>query len=614
MGDLSADAVRDAVDIVQIVGQYVQWAETGREHKALCPFHQERTPSFTVSNGRYYCFGCQAGGNVFQFVQGVEGLAFRDAVRRVAELGGVDYLLGEVAQNRPVARPKRLPRPEPSPAPQKANLGEPVAIYPYVDEDGELLYEVHRHEYEQNGERKKTFKQRRPYQGGWVTGISAGHYARNGDGLWHKSADGELELPDVRRVLFGLPDVLAADVVVLTEGEKDALTVRRAGYCGTTHAGGSNGTWPAEARTWLSGKTVVLMPDQDEPGRKHAARVMADLKGLDVVRLDVPEGKDATDYADLHGVDALRSLIDYAIAEHQREKVEARGLLTPVEIIDLMGGVSVFGDASRRPRGLATGFARLDSMTLGMFAGQLIVVGARPGVGKTALAMNIAANVCRRREGPVHVFSLEMGRDELLTRLVCSEAGINSLKFRAGYLGRDERLAFQEASSEISKWELKIDGSPHMTVPKMAERIRAHGVPRLVIVDYLQLVAGAAKTQNRAQEVGGVSRGLKLLAKEFRVPFLVLAQLSRASETRPAGDGRPQLSDLRESGGIEQDADMVLLLDRPEMRKTDREDLRGVAHMYIAKQRNGPMGKLTLVFVAQHTRFDNLAMDREERE
>lgn len=608
MGDLT-ERVREAVDIVQIIGQYVQWAETGREHKALCPFHQERTPSFTVSNGQYYCFGCQSGGDVFKFVQGIEGITFADAVRRVAELGGAGYLL-DSGDIRPVARPVPVKRPELPPRAEKVSLGDPVAVYRYVDEYGQLLYEVHRHEYQDSGEWRKTFKQRRPHASGWAWGISAGKYKPDGRGAWFRSKDDGEELPEVRRVLFGLPDVIAADVVCITEGEKDALTMRAAGYCGTTHAGGANGAWPVEAKNWLSGKLVVILPDQDEPGRKHAARVAADLKGFPVVQVDVPEGKDPTDYADLCGIDALRELVDAAIADYRREQVEARGLLTPVEIIDLMGGVSIFSDSSKRPKGLPTGFRRLDEMTLGLFGGQLTILGARTGVGKTALAMNIAANVCRPGR-KVHVFSLEMGRDELLTRIVCAEARVNSLKFRAGFLNREERLNFNRVVEAVSRWDLKIDDGADLSPAKIGDRIQEHGKPDLVIVDYLQLFSVAGKSQNRTQEVGANSRALKIMAKSLRVPFLVLAQVNRSPENRPAGDGVPQLSDLRESGSIEQDADMVWFIFRPEIAKPDREDLKGVAHLYVAKQRNGPRGKINLAYVAEWTRFFDQATEEE---
>lgn len=614
VAELDADLVREAVDIVQVIGQYVQWTDTGREHKACCPFHSEKTPSFTVSNGQYYCFGCQAGGNVFQFVQGIEGLAFRDAVQRVAELGGVGYLL-DSGDIRPVARPLPAKRPEGSPKARKVNLGDPVAKYAYSDEYGQLLYEVFRFEYAQDGEIHKEFKQRRPHAGGWAWGIKAGRYNSNDRGEWYpaKNGVGEVELPEVRRVLFGLPSVLAAETVCIAEGEKDALTLQRAGYCGTTHSGGSTGTWPAEAKQWLAGKLVVLLPDQDPPGRKHAERVLLDLKGLAVVRVDVPEGKDATDYADLRGIDALRELIDGAIADYRREQIEARGLLTPIEIIDLMGGVSIFSDSRMRPKGIPTGFRRLDEMTLGMFGGQQTIIGARTGVGKTALAMNIAANVCRRG-GKVHVFSLEMGRDELLTRVVCAEARINSLKFRAGWLNGDERRNFNQHVDAVSRWSLKIDDGSALTTAKIAERIREHGKPDLVVIDYLQLFCLVGKSQNRTQEVGANSRALKIQSKEFRTPYLVLAQVNRSPENRPAGDGIPQLSDLRESGSIEQDADNVWFIHRPELLKPDREDLRGVAHLYIAKQRNGPRGKVNLTYVAEWTRFFDPAIDGEENE
>jgi len=624
MARIDSDKIREAVDIAQIVGQYVQWTEQGREFKALCPFHKERSASFTVTpqKGMYYCFGCQAGGDVFKFVQGVEGLAFADAVRRVAELGGVSYLLDSpdirpnvpkpatIHQEPQQSLPKRTAAARTDHKP-KPDLGKPVAIYKYTDEQGQLTYEVHRHEYinPETGEREKEFKQRRPRSdGSWVWGIKAGLYRKGSSGDWYpargEQRPGDIELPETRRVLYRLTQLPYAETICIVEGEKDVHTLESLGFVATTHAGGANGRWPEEAANWLAGKTVVLLPDRDEPGKKHGQRVVKALKDIPVLWLDVPLGKDITDFVEAGG-DA-RGLIENRLEQWKRERIEAKGLLTPLEIMDLLGGFSAFGDASQRPKGLATGLSKLDEMTLGMFPGQMIILAARTSVGKTALAVNIGVNVAKKGKR-VYIFSLEMGRDELLTRMICSEAFVDSLKFRAGYLSDRERYKFQAASHQLSEYQICIDDTAHMTVPKIAERIEQHGRPDLVIVDYLQLVAGAGKKENRTQEVSQVSRGLKLLAKELRIPFLVLAQLNRSPETRPTGDGVPQLSDLRESGSIEQDADAVWFIYRPEMTKPDREDLRGLAYVYVAKQRNGPRGKVKLAFLGFCTRFDNLA-------
>jgi replicative DNA helicase len=292
-------------------------------------------------------------------------------------------------------------------------------------------------------------------------------------------------------------------------------------------------------------------------------------------------------------------------------------LKTPGQIIeDFEGGLNAFLDPSQRVSGLASGYFKLDEMTSGFHAGELIIIAARPAMGKTALALNIAQRVATRENNPrpVAVFSLEMSNEQLLTRLVCAEAHVDQQKFRLGYLNQDERRMLQMAAFKLSEAPLFIDdtaGTNLLDVHAKLRRIQAEHGLGLVVIDYLQLMSGRGRVENRTQEVSALSRGLKLLAKELKVPFLVLSQLNRAPETRPAGDHVPQLSDLRESGSIEQDADMVWFIYRPEYYKPDREDLKGLAEIVIAKQRNGPTGKVKLAFLRQFTKFENLAEDIE---
>ncbi|MBM3814816.1 MAG: replicative DNA helicase [Acidimicrobiia bacterium] len=294
-------------------------------------------------------------------------------------------------------------------------------------------------------------------------------------------------------------------------------------------------------------------------------------------------------------------------------------LLKPGEIIEQFeGGLNAFLDPSKRVKGISTGFLKLDEMIGGLHAGELIILAARPAMGKTALALNIAQHVATHRDiqKTVAVFSLEMSREQLLTRLVCSAARVDQQKFRLGYLNADERRRLQLAASEMAEAPLFIDdsaGTNLMDLHAKLRRLKAEHGLGLVVVDYLQLMGSRGRAENRTQEVSALSRGLKLLSKELRVPFLVLSQLSRATETRP-GDHIPQLSDLRESGSIEQDADMVAFIYRPEYYKPDREDLRGIAEVHIAKQRNGPIGKAKLAFLREFTKFENLAADLAEEE
>jgi replicative DNA helicase len=292
------------------------------------------------------------------------------------------------------------------------------------------------------------------------------------------------------------------------------------------------------------------------------------------------------------------------------------GLLTPAEIIDnYEGGINAFLDPSKRIKGISTGFTKFDEMTGGLHEGELIILAARPSMGKTALALNVASHVATKLNQKVAIFSLEMSGDSLLTRMLCASAYVDSQRFRAGYLNGEERRKLAQASQKLVESPLYIDDTAGVNLMDMHAKLRRiQGGDQklgLVIVDYLQLMSGRGRFENRNQEVSAISRGMKLLAKELKVPMLVLSQLSRAPETR-VGDHRPQLSDLRESGSIEQDADLVGFIFREEVYKRDREDLRGLAELIVAKQRNGPIGKVDLVYLHALTKFENRAEDLGE--
>ena len=297
------------------------------------------------------------------------------------------------------------------------------------------------------------------------------------------------------------------------------------------------------------------------------------------------------------------------------ERVKA-GLLNPDQILrDYEGGISAFLDPSKRVKGISTGFTRLDEMTGGMHGGELLIVAGRPSMGKTALALNIAQHVALRNKQTVAVFSLEMSKESLLTRMLCAAARVDSQRFRAGYLTQEERRKLNQALHELVEAPLYIDDTAGLHLMDMHAKLRRlkseRGEIGLVIVDYLQLMSGRGRFENRNQEVSALSRGMKLLAKELNVPMMVLSQLSRAVETRQ-GDHRPQLSDLRESGSIEQDADLVGFIFREEVYNRDREDLKGLAELIVAKQRNGPVGTVNLVFLHAQTKFENRAEDTGE--
>jgi len=291
------------------------------------------------------------------------------------------------------------------------------------------------------------------------------------------------------------------------------------------------------------------------------------------------------------------------------------GLVNAEQILrDYEGGINAFLDPSKRIKGLSTGFTKLDEFTGGLHGGDLVIVAGRPSMGKTALALNIAQHVALKLKQTAAVFSLEMSKESLLTRMLCSAARVDSQRFRAGYLTQEERRKLNQALHDLVESPLYIDDTPGLHLMDMHAKLRRLQSERklgLVVVDYLQLMSGQGRFENRNQEVSALSRGMKLLAKELNVPMMVLSQLSRAVETRQ-GDHRPQLSDLRESGSIEQDADVVGFIFREEVYHRDREDLRGLAELIVAKQRNGPVGTVNLVFLHSQTKFENRAEDTGE--
>ena len=266
--------------------------------------------------------------------------------------------------------------------------------------------------------------------------------------------------------------------------------------------------------------------------------------------------------------------------------------------------------------GVATGYNDLDSMTLGFQPGDLILIAARPSQGKTALCMNIAEYVSEH-VGPTGVFSLEMSAESLMIREISSQARVDSHRIRSGFLGERDFGRISHAMGIMGTGRLFIDDSPNLTLFEMrarAKRLQAeHGLAMLMI-DYLQLTAsetrgGKRGNDNREREVAEMSRGLKGLARELNVPVVVLSQLNRGPENR--SDHRPQLSDLRESGALEQDADVVLFLYRDEYYFPDKHENKGIAEVIVGKQRSGPTGVVRLAFIAEYTRFENLAVEAQ---
>lgn len=293
-------------------------------------------------------------------------------------------------------------------------------------------------------------------------------------------------------------------------------------------------------------------------------------------------------------------------------------LYLPYQIIEeYPGGANAFLDPSKQKLGLATGFIKFDEMTGGLRSGELFILAARPAVGKSSMATCIAANIAAHNDETkrkaVALFSFEMSKESILTRIICSEAHVDQQRFRAGYTNFDERQALQRALYKISQSPLYIDDSSDTNtfdIHSKIRRLQKEADIGLVIADYLQLMKAVGKHENIEQSISSISRAFKLMAGDLKVPFLVLSQLSRASEIR-TGDHRPILSDLRNSGAIEQDADLVGFLFREELYRPDKESLKGVAELILAKQRNGNIGRIKLVFMGRYTRFENYAGDSE---
>ncbi|MBX3275782.1 MAG: replicative DNA helicase [Sandaracinaceae bacterium] len=277
--------------------------------------------------------------------------------------------------------------------------------------------------------------------------------------------------------------------------------------------------------------------------------------------------------------------------------------------------VTEAADRKEMISGLPTGFGKLDRMTAGFKAGELIIIAGRPGMGKTALAMNIATHACAARTTPVVVFNLEMAKEELAKRLLCSEARVDGGRLRTGMLSRDDWTRLTSAAGTLTNMPLFIDDTPAITVMELrgkARRLKAEHGLGMIVVDYLQLMRAGTKVESREKEVSEISRSLKALAKELSVPIVALSQLNRGVETRAGKDKRPQLADLRESGAIEQDADVILFVFREEFYNRDDPDLRGIAELIIGKQRAGPVGTVKCRFFHEYTRFENLGDDFDD--
>jgi replicative DNA helicase len=353
----------------------------------------------------------------------------------------------------------------------------------------------------------------------------------------------------------------------------------------------------------------------------------------------------AEGYGDIGEVQAFVDGAEQAIYEIARTPESTSVQRIEPIIRSVFEQITELARRGERITGVPTGFERLDAKTAGLHQGELTIVAARPGMGKTSFVLNVAVNVASpkaiARSGPesglddlgageareepglgVAVFSLEMPREQLASRMVCAEGRVDVGKMRQGFLQDKDWNNLTQAAALLYRLPIWIDDTPSLGVLELRAKVRRlqaeydrptadSGMGRrigLVVVDYLQLMSGSEYTASREQEISEISRGLKRLSKELRVPVIALSQLNRAVETRGTKDKRPQLSDLRESGAIEQDADNIIFIYREDYYEAESEQ-RGIAELIVAKQRNGPTGKVKVRFEAAYTRFDNLAPD-----
>ena len=321
----------------------------------------------------------------------------------------------------------------------------------------------------------------------------------------------------------------------------------------------------------------------------------------------------ARSYDEQDNVHSLLDDVETKIFEIAQDRFKDRARSMKDQVMEAIGSIQDLYERKGGITGLATGFPDFDKMTDGLHKSEMIVIAARPSMGKTALAMNMAEYIAVDQKLPVAVFSLEMSAQQLVQRLLCSRAKVNLQRVRDGFLSERDFPALTSAASKLAESKIFIDDTAGLSILELrakARRMKAQHNIQAIFIDYLQLLRSTSRRaqDNRQLEIAEISSGIKALAKELNIPIVVLAQLNRKAEDRAGG--KPRLSDLRESGSIEQDADLVGLLVRAEYYADDdekREETRGEAELIIAKQRNGPVGDIPLTFLKEFTRFETRA-------
>jgi replicative DNA helicase len=319
-------------------------------------------------------------------------------------------------------------------------------------------------------------------------------------------------------------------------------------------------------------------------------------------------------YTTEDGVDAILNEAERSILEVARRKRSGTFKVIKDVLVEAYDNIELLNNREGEITGIPTGFNQLDRMTAGFQRNDLIIVAARPSVGKTAFALNISQNVATKAAENVAIFSLEMGAEQLVMRMLCAEGNIDAQRLRTGKLLPEDWQKLTMAMGSLSSAGIYIDDTPGIKINELIAKCRRlkqeHGLG-MVLIDYLQLIVGSGKTgENRQQEVSEISRSLKALARELQVPVIALSQLSRGVEQRQ--DKRPMMSDIRESGSIEQDADIVAFLYRDDYYDKESEN-KNIIEIIIAKQRNGPVGTCELAFVKEYNKFVNIDYSREEQ-
>ena len=359
--------------------------------------------------------------------------------------------------------------------------------------------------------------------------------------------------------------------------------------------------------TYVTGLTTIVPTAANIKHYAHIVKEKSVLRNLISAATNI-----ISESYDARGkVDAVLDRAERMIFDISSNKIDTNFAPIKEIIKDSIETIDLLYQKKAHVTGIPTGFTDFDSLTAGLHPSDLLVFAGRPSMGKSALVASMAEYIGVVEKIPLVIFSLEMSKEQLVQRMLCSHARVNAQNVRTGFLSQSDWPKLTNAAGKLSEAPIFIDDSAGLSVLELrakARRLKSQHDIRLIIVDYMQLMQGLPGSENRQQEISEISRSLKALARELNVPLIAVSQLSRAVETRQ--DRRPQLSDLRESGAIEQDADVVGLLLREEY-YNPTDDNRGMAEVIIAKQRNGPVGSIKLAFIKEYAKFDNLAMIEE---